>query len=118
MFAREPYQPADAEHDLRALANVILVPHIGSNTVEANRRMALRALRNVRLAIDGDLAAMDLDQFSGDVVRFGSGTGFGSTVLGFVRFGAVQGWVRFRFMVQVRRRAGSRFGAHTASPEP
>jgi lactate dehydrogenase-like 2-hydroxyacid dehydrogenase len=39
---------------------VIGVPHIGSNTVEANRRMAHRALRNIRLAIDGDLAAMDL----------------------------------------------------------
>jgi phosphoglycerate dehydrogenase-like enzyme len=60
VFAREPYQPADAAHDLRALDNVILVPHIGSNTVEANRRMALRALRNVRLAIAGDLGSMDV----------------------------------------------------------
>ena len=60
VFAREPYEPADAASDLRTLPNVILVPHIGSNTVEANRRMALRALRNVRLAHDGDLAALDL----------------------------------------------------------
>jgi phosphoglycerate dehydrogenase-like enzyme len=60
VFAREPYQPADPNHDLRTLPNVIAVPHIGSNTVEANRRMAHRALRNIRLAIDGDLAAMDL----------------------------------------------------------
>jgi lactate dehydrogenase-like 2-hydroxyacid dehydrogenase len=39
---------------------VILVPHIGSNTAEANRRMALRALRNVRLAMAGDVGSMDL----------------------------------------------------------
>jgi phosphoglycerate dehydrogenase-like enzyme len=60
VFAREPYQPAAPDRDLRTLPNVILVPHIGSNTVEANRRMARRALRNIRLAIDGELAAMDL----------------------------------------------------------
>ena len=60
VFEREPYEPADPGHDLRTLPNVILVPHIGSNTVEANRRMALRALRNVQLANDGDLAALDL----------------------------------------------------------
>jgi phosphoglycerate dehydrogenase-like enzyme len=60
VFAREPYEPADPAHDLRTLDNVILVPHIGSNTPEANRRMALRALRNVQLAAAGDLAAMDL----------------------------------------------------------
>ena len=60
VFEREPYVPADAEHDLRTLPNVLPVPHIGSNTVEANRRMALRALRNVQLAHDGNLAALDL----------------------------------------------------------
>jgi phosphoglycerate dehydrogenase-like enzyme len=60
VFAREPYQPADAGHDLRVLGNVILVPHIGSNTAAANRRMALRALRNVRLAIAGDWDGLDL----------------------------------------------------------
>jgi phosphoglycerate dehydrogenase-like enzyme len=60
VFAREPYQPAAPDRDLRTLDNVIGVPHIGSNTVEANRRMALRAVRNVRLAIEGDLSSMDL----------------------------------------------------------
>ena len=60
VFEREPYEPADAARDLRTLPNVILVPHIGSNTVEANRRMALRALRNVQLAHVGDVAALDL----------------------------------------------------------
>jgi len=46
VFAREPYEPADGR-DLRRLPNVILVPHIGSHTLEANRRMAERAMRNV-----------------------------------------------------------------------
>jgi phosphoglycerate dehydrogenase-like enzyme len=60
VFEREPYQPVEPARDLRTLPNVILVPHIGSNTAEANRRMALRALRNVALADAGDLAAMDV----------------------------------------------------------
>jgi len=32
------------------LANVILTPHVGSNTTGANRRMAERALQNIVLA--------------------------------------------------------------------
>ncbi len=60
VFEREPYVPIDHARDLRALPQVILLPHVGSNTVEANARMAERALRNVRLAAAGELAAMDL----------------------------------------------------------
>jgi phosphoglycerate dehydrogenase-like enzyme len=60
VFEREPYQPRDDSHDLRTLSNVLLVPHIGSNTAEANRRMAERALRNIRLAEAGDTGSMDL----------------------------------------------------------
>ena len=60
VFEREPYQPRDESHDLRTLGNVLLVPHIGSNTAEANRRMAERALRNIRLAEAGDTGSMDL----------------------------------------------------------
>jgi phosphoglycerate dehydrogenase-like enzyme len=63
VFQREPYVPVDQSRDFRTLDNVVLVPHIGSNTVEANARMARRALRNVQLAAAGDscsLAAMDL----------------------------------------------------------
>jgi phosphoglycerate dehydrogenase-like enzyme len=60
VFAREPYEPAAADRDLRTLPNVVLVPHIGSNTAEANRRMAERALRNVRLGHAREYASMDL----------------------------------------------------------
>lgn len=60
VFDREPYVPADAAHDLRTLPNVLLTPHVGSATPEANRAMALRALHNVRLAAAGRLDEMDL----------------------------------------------------------
>ena len=58
--SNEPYVPADPDKDLRTLRSVLLVPHIGSNTAEANVRMAERALRNVTLGERGDFAAMDL----------------------------------------------------------
>jgi phosphoglycerate dehydrogenase-like enzyme len=60
VFEREPYRPVDPARDLRTLPQVMLLPHIGSHTVEANRRMAERALRNIRLAEARDFAAMDL----------------------------------------------------------
>ena len=60
VFAREPYIPVDPSRDLRTRPDVLLVPHIGSNTAEANGRMAARALRNILLAEAGDVAAMDL----------------------------------------------------------
>jgi phosphoglycerate dehydrogenase-like enzyme len=60
VFAREPYVPADPARDLRTLPNVVLAPHVGSHTTEANRGMASRALENVRRAEARDFAAMDL----------------------------------------------------------
>lgn len=47
VFESEPYQPAVPGKDLRTLPNVVLTPHIGSNTTEANSRMAQAALDNV-----------------------------------------------------------------------
>jgi len=47
VFQREPYEPLDPAKDLRTLDNVLLTPHIGSNTRESNRRMAEAALANV-----------------------------------------------------------------------
>ena len=60
VFTREPYAPAAGAGDLRSLANVILTPHVGSNTVESNARMAERALQNIRLAHEGQYERMDL----------------------------------------------------------
>lgn len=60
VFDREPYVPVDPSRDLRQLPNVVLVPHVGSSTTEANRGMALRALQNVRLGFEGRYDAMDL----------------------------------------------------------
>ena len=37
-----------------------MTPHVGSNTVEANRRMAQRALQNIALAESGRFERMDL----------------------------------------------------------
>ena len=60
VFEKEPSVPVDEAHDLRRLERVVLVPHVGSNTAQANRRMAERALRNIRRAEGGDVAALDL----------------------------------------------------------
>ncbi|MBN1395302.1 MAG: hypothetical protein JW959_09785 [Pirellulales bacterium] len=47
VFQVEPYRPVSAEKDLRKLDRVVLTPHIGSNTAEANNRMAAACLKNV-----------------------------------------------------------------------
>jgi phosphoglycerate dehydrogenase-like enzyme len=60
VFDREPYVPADPARDFRTLPNVILTPHVGSHTPEANGRMAERALQNIALAEAGDFDSMDL----------------------------------------------------------
>jgi phosphoglycerate dehydrogenase-like enzyme len=60
VFDREPYEPAQGSADLRSLPNVILTPHVGSNTAEANRRIAERALQNIAFAAARDFARMDL----------------------------------------------------------
>ena len=60
VFEIEPYAPVDPARDLRRLENAVMTPHVSSNTPEANRRMAERALRNIELAESGDCASMDL----------------------------------------------------------
>jgi len=55
VFEREPYVPADPDKDLRKLDHVVLTPHVGSNTREANQRMAEFALENVRCFVAGQL---------------------------------------------------------------
>jgi len=53
VFQAEPYVPVAPDKDLRHLDNVILTPHVGSNTREANRRMAQASLANVRAFLAG-----------------------------------------------------------------
>jgi phosphoglycerate dehydrogenase-like enzyme len=60
VFAHEPYMPAEQGADLRSLPNVIMTPHVASNTIEANRRMGERALQNIALAESGAFDRMDL----------------------------------------------------------
>jgi lactate dehydrogenase-like 2-hydroxyacid dehydrogenase len=55
VFEKEPYVPARPDKDLRKLENVVLTPHVGSNTREANRRMAEASLENVRCFLAGKL---------------------------------------------------------------
>ena len=53
--------------DLRTLPNVILTPHVGSTTPEANRGMAERAVQNLVLAEAREFGKMDL--LNPDVLR-------------------------------------------------
>lgn len=66
VFEREPYEPLPGK-DLRTLPNVIHVPHVGSNTAEANIRMAERALHNITLA--GQQAFESMDLLNPEVLR-------------------------------------------------
>lgn len=58
VFEREPYVPASPDKDLRALDNVVFTPHIGSNTREANERMAQASLANVANFLAGRLSEL------------------------------------------------------------
>jgi phosphoglycerate dehydrogenase-like enzyme len=60
VFAREPYEPANPDADLRRLPNVILTPHVGSHTIEAGRRIGQRALQNILFAEARAFGRMDL----------------------------------------------------------
>lgn len=46
VFGKEPYAP-DSDKDFRKLKNVVLTPHCGSNTTEANNRMADLVIKNI-----------------------------------------------------------------------
>ena len=47
VFGSEPYVPVCPGKDLRQLANVILTPHVASNTLEANFRVQQNILQNI-----------------------------------------------------------------------
>jgi lactate dehydrogenase-like 2-hydroxyacid dehydrogenase len=63
VFENEPYRPAAPGKDLRTLENVVLTPHVSSNTREANDRMAHACLENVTKFFAGrigELSRVDL----------------------------------------------------------
>ena len=47
VYSSEPYEPISADRDLRNLPNIVLTPHVASNTIEVNRRVAEKVLQNV-----------------------------------------------------------------------
>jgi len=60
VFEHEPYTPVAPGKDLRALENVIVMPHSASSTHEACGEMARCALQNIVLAEAGRYEEMDL----------------------------------------------------------
>jgi len=48
VYEHEPYKPVEAYRDLRAMPDVIMTPHVASNTRAANRRMATMVVENLR----------------------------------------------------------------------
>ncbi|MDD4102724.1 MAG: NAD(P)-dependent oxidoreductase [Kiritimatiellae bacterium] len=48
VFVNEPYVPVAPDKDLRTLPNVVMTPHCGSNTFEANARMAASAIMQAK----------------------------------------------------------------------
>lgn len=55
VFEQEPYRPQAPGKDLRTLDNVVLTPHVGSATREANCRMAEACVANAKAFVDGRL---------------------------------------------------------------
>jgi len=55
VFKAEPYRPVSPEKDLRTLDNVLLTPHVASNTRECNARMAEMCLTNIHHFFAGRL---------------------------------------------------------------
>ncbi len=58
VFATEPYIPVSPGKDLRTLPNIVLTPHISSNTDASNRRMAEACVANARAFIAGNYSEM------------------------------------------------------------
>jgi len=59
VFEKEPYAPS-GKNDLRAVKNIIMLPHLASSTREACDKIASRCLKNIRHAEALDFQKMDL----------------------------------------------------------
>ena len=60
VFESEPYRPVTESADMRTLDNVVLTPHLGSSSIEANRRMGESVLKNVRLFYESRFDEMNI----------------------------------------------------------
>ena len=60
VYETEPYLPGHSSKDLRQLKNILLTPHIGSSTNQANLRMARQVLSNLRNAASERYEQMDI----------------------------------------------------------
>lgn len=59
VFEEEPYRPADPARDLRSLDNILLSSHAGSNTLEANQRMARSCLESCQALFERNAVATE-----------------------------------------------------------
>ncbi|MEJ7812090.1 MAG: phosphoglycerate dehydrogenase [Gemmatimonadaceae bacterium] len=64
-------EPLPRDHPLRALENVVLTPHLGASTEEAQQNVAVEIAEAVRAALaDGDLSrAVNAPAIAGDAMR-------------------------------------------------
>ena len=64
-------EPLPADHPLRLLENVVLTPHLGASTAEAQQNVAVEIAEAVRAAlVDGDLSrAVNAPGLGGDEMR-------------------------------------------------
>ena len=64
-------EPLPGDHPLRTLKNVVLTPHLGAATVEAQQNVAVEITEAVRAAlVDGDLSrAVNAPALSGEAMR-------------------------------------------------
>lgn len=58
VFGEEPYRPAGPDCDLRTLSNIVLTPHVASNTAEANANMANAVMQNVQAFLGGSFGSL------------------------------------------------------------
>ena len=64
-------EPLPADHPLRTLDNVVLTPHLGASTAEAQQNVAIEIAEAVRAAlVDGDLSrAVNVPALAGEEMR-------------------------------------------------